>query len=133
MSLFQTKEKDGTISMRVCGYVPKDPRIYEKFALLSVCYGKKKYMDVKVWASNRDTLGMASCLEAHDSVAIDGVYETYTGKDDKAHGQIVADFISVMGAPASAASAEDAAQRNVEPSSELPEGFTEEDEGTLPF
>ena len=99
MSLFQCKEKDGTINMRVCGYLTKEPKSFEKVTLFSVCYGKKKYMDVKVWASNKELNALALCLEHHDTVDVSGVYETYVNKENKEFGQIVADFITVLQQP----------------------------------
>ena len=140
MSLFQCKEKDGTINMTVCGYVTKDPKIFEKdgkpvIASFSVCYGKKKYMDCKAWSGNESVFALAGCLEHHDVVSVSGVYTTHTGKDGKEYGQIDADFISVLQQPQG------------EPETAMPDrpsygavdsGFTEiaedsEDEGQLPF
>ena len=134
MSLLQSKEKDGSISMRVCGYLPREPKSFEKFVVFTVSYGKKKYMDVKVWKSNADVANYAECLEAHDTVAVDGVYETYVGKDDKEHGQVIADFITAMGAPAVVSEPQESGSAN--PNSDIPDGFTEEEEdpdGQLPF
>ena len=134
MSLFQTKERDGTVNIRVCGYVTKDPYIPAsgKMVLFSVCYGKEKFMDCKAWASSK--VGqLAACLERHDEVAVDGVWEQYTDKDGKERSQVRVDHIAVqMEAP----KADE--QQEIRQSGAESGGFTElneaeEDEGTLPF
>ena len=134
MSLFQTKERDGTVNIRVCGYVTKDPYIPTsgKMVLFSVCYGKEKFMDCKAWASSK--VGqLAACLERHDEVAVDGVWEQYTDKDGKERSQVRVDHIAVqMEAP----KADE--QQELRQSSAESGGFTElneaeEDDGTLPF
>ena len=134
MSLFQCKEKDGTVNMRVCGYATKDPRSFDKITLFSVCYGKNKYMDVKVWASNKELNALATCIERHDTVDVSGIYETYVNKDGKEFGQIVADFISVLQEPpvpdyveppvSESGNAENGGFKEIE---------EEEDDGELPF
>ena len=101
MSLFQTKEKDGTINIIVNGYLTKDPRVFEKdgapsIVSFSVCYGKKKYMDCKVWAGNKELFALACCLEQHDVVSVSGEYGTHTGKDGKEYSQVSVDFITVL-------------------------------------
>lgn len=141
MSLFQCKEKDGTLNVTVNGYVTKDPRIFEKdgkpvIASFSVCYGKKKYMDCKAWSGNEELFALAGCLEHHDVVSVSGVYTTHTGKDGKEYGQIDADFISVLQQPQE--SAAQFAPSDGAKSGGTPEGFTEigeesEDDGQLPF
>lgn len=95
MSIFAFK-KDGTVNIRVCGYLPRDAKAFDKTVLFSVCYGKGKYMDVKVWRSNQKLADFAECLEKHDNVSVDGVFEEYTGKDSAKRSQVVADFIAVQ-------------------------------------
>lgn len=95
MSIFAFK-KDGAVNIRVCGYLPRDAKAFDKMVLFSVCYGKDRYMDVKVWKIGRKLADLAECLEKHDTVAVDGVLETYTGKDGKERSQVVADFITVQ-------------------------------------
>lgn len=95
MSIFAFK-KDGVVNIRVCGYLTRDAKAFDKTVLFSVCYGKDRYMDVKVWRSNRKLSDFAECLEKHDNVAVDGVFEEYTGKDGAKRSQVVADFISVQ-------------------------------------
>lgn len=135
MSIFQTKEKDGTINIRVCGYLTKDPFVPEsgKVVLFTVCYAKDKYMDCKAWGDK--TVGeLAACLERHDEVAVDGIYDSYTGKDGKRREQIVADHISVQQSPIARGSQE--AHSGVETDSGIaPDGFVEEEDngGELPF
>lgn len=129
MSIFHFRERDGTINVGVNGYLPKEPKVLEKVVLFSVCYGKDKYMDCKAWAS--DTAGrVAACLERHDYVAVDGIYETYTGKDGKEHSQVVVDGIFVMAEPVASTYAEPAPSGTSSSSS-----FAEltEDDGELPF
>jgi len=132
MSLIQSKERDGTVSLHVCGYVTKDPYIPQsgKVVLFSVCYGKDKYMDCKVWADKKAGQ-LAACLEKHDDVCVDGVLDAYE-KDGKTKVQISVDFLTVQQEAPSTPEAEDAAE-----ASASPEGFTElneeDDGGELPF
>ena len=95
MSFIQSKEKDGTVSMMVSGYLPKAPKVFEKVVLFSVCYGKGKFMDCKAWTN--DAVGkIAACLERHDNVAVCGVYETYTKDNGETQKQIAVDGIFPM-------------------------------------
>ena len=99
MSIFHSKEKDGTLNVRVTGYLTKDPKVTDKVVLFSVCYGKKKYMDCKAWTS--DTPGeIAACLEHHDYVSVDGIYQPYTGNDGQTRDQITVDGVFPMVPPA---------------------------------
>ena len=104
MSIFFSKERDGTLNVRVTGYVTKAPKVTEKIILFSVCYGRKKYIDCKAW--KRHLPGeLASLLERHDYVSVEGVFETYTGSDGTARDQIVVDGIFPMSFPSVAAEA----------------------------
>ena len=127
MSIFCFKEKeDGTLNIRVSGYLTKEPKVTEKVVLFSVCYGKKKYMDCKAWAN--DTPGqIAACLEAHDCVAIDGTYEVYTKSDGTKREQIVVDGIFPMIAPTQS---EDAIEK---PQQKPTFQELNDDDGELPF
>lgn len=132
MSLFQSKEKDGTVNLRVCGYVTKDPYIPEsgKIVLFSVCYGKDKYIDCKVWTSAKCGQ-LAACLEKHDEVAVDGILEEYTDKDGKKHPQIRVDHLSVqMEAPQEE---ETGAETSPAQSGRFTELNEDEEGGELPF
>ena len=138
MSLFQSKEKDGTINLAVSGYLTKEPKTFEKdgritMALFSVCYGKSKYMDIKVPGFREELLNLALCLEAKDNVEVKGVFESYTGKDGTQHSQIFADWIAVLQAPPAAEEREQrhSAAENSAPA--LREIQEEEDDGDLPF
>lgn len=131
--LLQSREKDGTVSVIVGGYVTKDPYIPEsgKVVLFSVCHGKDKYKDCKVWADKKAGK-LAACLEKHDEVVVYGVIEPYTGKDGKERFQIAVDHIAVQQEPMEP----QAAPRAETGGGPLPEGFTEqdgEDDGELPF
>ena len=134
MSLFQSKEKDGTVSILVNGYLARDPYIPDsgKIVLFGVCYGKDKFMDCKVWTSSKAG-ELAACLEKHDEVSVAGVLETYTDKEGKQRNQIRVDHIAVqIGAPTALTQEEakrvDDAAQNFQ---ELDE--SEEDSGELPF
>ena len=134
MSIFCFKEKDdGTLNIRVSGYLTKEPKVTEKVVLFSVCYGKKKYMDCKAWA--KDTPGqIAACLEAHDCVAVDGVYEVYKKSDGTQREQIVVDGIFPMVVPYAASEMqqeETAEQTPTQPQSAWTELADTSDE--LPF
>lgn len=135
MSLFQSKEKDGTVNLRVCGYITKDPYIPDskKVVLFSVCYGKDKYMECKAWASSK--VGqLAACMEKHDEVAVDGVWEQYDGKDGKKHDQIRVDHIAVqMDAPRAEAPKQETATVSATDGGGFAELDESEDDGTLPF
>lgn len=101
MSIFYSKEKDGTLNVHVSGYVTKDPKVTDKVVLFSVCYGKQKYMDCKAWGN--ETAGkIAACLERHDAVSVDGVYEEFEGRDGQLRKQISVDGIFPMIVPAAA-------------------------------
>lgn len=130
MSIFYSKEQDGTLNVRVSGYLTKEPKVTEKVVLFSVCYGKKKYMDCKAWA--KDMPGqIAACLEAHDCVAVDGTYEVYTKSDGTERKQIVVDGIFPMVVPYAAPTQNDDAAEQPQTKSV----FTEIDDsgGDLPF
>lgn len=132
MALIQSKEKDGSISLRVTGYVTKDPYIPQngKIVLFSVCYAKDKYMDCKVWADKKAGQ-IAACLEKHDYVAVDGVLESYE-KDGKTKYQCAADFIQVQADAPSAPIPVSVATENAVPSNFVE--FEEvEEQGELPF
>lgn len=130
MSLVQSRERDGTISMRVAGSVAQDPKVYDKMAVFSVRYKKGCFLNVKVW--NDSPCGqLARCLEKGDHVAVDGIFETYTGKDGKAYSQIVADFITVQPLPPPGDEPKDGAKPA---DGGAADAFTEEeDDGELPF
>lgn len=133
MSIFYSKEQDGTLNVRVSGYLTKEPKVTEKVVLFSVCYGKKKYMDCKAWA--KDTPGqIAACLEAHDCVAVDGTYEVYTKSDGTERKQIVVDGIFPMVVPYAASEMpgnETSEQTNAQQQSAWTE--LDDQDGELPF
>lgn len=133
MSIFYSKEHDGTLNVRVSGYLTKEPKFTEKVVLFSVCYGKKKYMDCKAWA--KDTPGqIAACLEAHDCVAVDGTYEVYTKSDGTERKQIVVDGIFPMVVPYAASDMsgnETSEQTKAQPQSAWTE--LDDKDGEIPF
>ena len=133
MSLFQTRLKDGGISIGLSGYLTKDPKIVEKdgkpvLALFSVCYGKKKYMDCKVWSGSEKLFLLARCLEAHDVVSVAGWFETYQDREGKLKEQIVVDFIAVLQEPPKAGG-----DVRPAPADGGMEETGEEEDGELPF
>ena len=135
MSLFQSKEKDGTVSILVNGYLARDPYIPDsgKIVLFGVCYGKDKYMDCKAWTSAK--VGeLAACLEKHDEVGVAGVLETYTDKDGKQRSQVRVDHLAIqMGAPTAPAQKEtDSVAAAAQHFQELDESG-EDSGGELPF
>ena len=97
MSIIFAKEKDGTINVHASGYLTREPKILEKVVLFGICYNskEKKYYDCKAWRN--DPVGqVASRLEKHDVVSLDGVYEKFTNKNGDEQEQIAVDFISAM-------------------------------------
>lgn len=100
MSLFQSRQKDGTISIQATGYVTKDPYIPEsgKIVFFTVCYGKQKYLDCKAWA-NTAAGRLAACLEKHDTVCVTGDLDEYEAKDGTRKQQLVVDFLTVQMEP----------------------------------
>ena len=139
MSLFQSKEKDGTVNILVNGYLTKDPYVVERdgkplIVTFSVCYGKKKYMDCKVWAGNEKLFDLVRCLEHYDVVSASGVYGTRVGKDGKEYGQIEVDYISVLQQPPASDDADSSSTGNAEDGGDFKEIEEEEDAGgQLPF
>ncbi len=132
MSIFYCKEQDGTMNVRVSGYVTKDPKVTEKVVLFSVCYGKQKYMDCKAWAN--ETAGqIAACLERHDAVAVDGVYEQFEGRDGQIRKQLSVDGIFPMVVPSAAP--EPAQPERSAPQTQQSSTWEElsDDDGSLPF
>lgn len=125
--ILYSKEQDGTMNVHVTGYLTKDPKITEKVVLFSVCYGKKKYMDCKAWKNEKQG-EIASLLERHDVVSVDGTMDSYTDRDGKERSQLSVDGIFVMqiAAPVSDAS-------GLPPSSSTFEELAGEDESDLPF
>lgn len=133
MSIFYSKEQDGTLNVRVSGYLTKEPKVTEKVVLFSVCYGRKKYMDCKAWAN--ETAGqVAACLEYHDAVSVDGVYETYEGRDGEERKQLAVDAVFPMTVPTMADSHTErpAVEAKAEPVSSKWEDLSDDD-GGLPF
>lgn len=131
MSIFYSKEQDGTLNVHVSGYLTKDPKVTEKVVLFSVCYGKKKYMDCRCWAN--DTVGqIASCLEQHDSVSVDGIFESYTGRDGKTHNQLSVDAVIPIVIPSAPRIDTDAQQESIPREPVKLAEITEQDE-ELPF
>lgn len=103
-----SKEQDGTMNVMVSGYLPKDAFTNDKVILFSVCYGKQKYMDVKVWRNSDDLATLAACLEKHDTVFVCGTHDAYTNKNGERKTQLTADFLMPMTMPAAAPSEPDA-------------------------
>lgn len=93
MSIIAYKEQDGTINLHVSGYLTRNPKVLEKVVLFSVCYRKDKYMECKAW---RDSIAgqNAACLETHDNVTVDGIFETFTKKDGTTAQQLSADCVT---------------------------------------
>lgn len=86
MSIFHSKEQDGTINVFVCGKVTRDADVRQNNkgskVKFSVCYGKKKYMDCEAW-SDSPVGAAAACLEAGDYIGVAGTYRSweYNGKN----------------------------------------------------
>lgn len=124
-----SKEKDGTLNVCVAGYLTRDAYVSDKVVLFSVCYGKHKFLDVKVWKSDTEISGIAACLEKHDRVFVSGTHESYTNKDGETKDQIVVDFLMPISIPAAETTEPDAQdQGNAGTWEEL-----NDDDGTLPF
>ena len=120
------------MNVRVSGYITKDPKVTEKVVLFSVCYGKQKYMDCKAWAN--ETAGqIAACLERHDAVAVDGVYEQFEGRDGQIRKQLSVDGIFPMVVPSAAP--EPAQPERSAPQTQQSSTWEElsGDDGELPF
>lgn len=101
--ILYSREQDGTLNVCVTGYLTKDAHVAEKVVLFSVCYGKNKYMDAKVWRSDETLAGIASCLEKHDTVMAAGIYETFQNRNGETKNQIKVDFVYPLSVPAAAA------------------------------
>lgn len=102
MSIIFFKEKDGTINVHAAGYVTREPKVLDKVVLFGLCYGKQKFLDCKAWRN--DAAGrVAECLEKHDVIAIDGVYESYENKDGETKWQASVDAIFPVTVPSAAA------------------------------
>lgn len=96
MSIIFFKEKDGTINVHAAGYVTREPKVFDKVVLFGLCYGKQKFLDCKAWRS--DVTGrVAECLEKHDVISVDGVYESYENKDGDTKWQATLDAIFPVG------------------------------------
>lgn len=131
MSLFQSREKDGTIWAMVNGTLVKNPEVREKMLLFSVCYGRKKYMNCKVWASSEVLSVYSGLLERHDVVSVSGKLEQYTGKDGKQYWTIAADYVNAVQIPVAIAGNHESHEGG-----SLPGEISfadEEDDGELPF
>lgn len=124
-----SKEQDGTMNVCVSGYLTRDAFVNDKVILFSVCYGKQKYMDVKVWRNTDELAALAACLEKHDTVLVCGTYETYTSKDGEKKDQINADFLMPLTMPATAPNVPDEQEQAA---AGTWEELSENDEG-LPF
>lgn len=97
-----SREQDGTLNVCVTGYLTKDAYVSDTVVLFSVCYGKNKYMDAKVWRTDETLAGIASRLEKHDTVMVAGVYETFQNKNGETKNQVKVDFLSPLSVPAAA-------------------------------
>lgn len=135
MSLFQTKEKDGTINVLSFGTVAKDPTMSKsgKIVFFSLLYGKSKFLDCKAWADS--TWGrIASRLEKKDEIGIAGVLETYTGSDGKEHSNVRVDHIMTLPMPAAPVTAPLSNLASQSAANSVDDNFSEiEDDGELPF
>ena len=102
MSIIFAKEKDGTINVHAAGYITHEPKVFDKIVLFSICYGKDKYYDCKAWRN--DPAGkIASCLERHDVVMVDGVYDVYQPEGGEKKERIAVDaIVSVVATTVSA-------------------------------
>lgn len=134
MSIIFSKEKDGTINVHAAGYVTKEPKVYDKVVLFGVCYGKSKYLDCKCWRN--DIPGqIAECLEKHDVVTVDGVYESYENKDGDTKWQASVDAILVVAPPVAAAPSATEVPAGTQSQTAQTGGFTDldGDDSDLPF
>lgn len=133
MSIFQSKEKDGTISVAVIGKVSNPPELKEKKngiidVKFGVRYGKGKFMNCS--ANSDYTVGaVANMLEKDDEVAVAGIYRTWE-YDGKTYGELTVDGIFPLTVPniAAAINKPDDGSSFKEVSSE-----DEDDDGELPF
>lgn len=127
MSLVQSREKDGTVSMRAAGIVARDPRAFGKVVSFSLCYRKDKFIDVSAWADS-PCGAAAQSLAKGDKVAVDGILDVYT-KGDKTYTKIMADFIDTQMAAGAVPSHGAASTSGL---GEMEDGEDSED-GDLPF
>lgn len=136
MSIFYSKEKDGTLNVIVGGRVTRDTEYREtarggKFRF-SVQYGKGKYMNCEAWEDSPvgQTAGM---LERDDVVAVMGTYRSHE-YNGKTYENVEADMICTNAAvsmpvpmPSDTASATD---KQAEPQFKELDDFDDDD---LPF
>lgn len=129
MSIIFAKEKDGTINIHAAGYITHEPKVFDKIVLFSICYGKDKYYDCKAWRN--DPAGkIASCLERHDVVVVDGVYNVYHPEGGEKKERIAVDAIVPVVAAAMSASGQ---QTRAKEATSGPFSEIEEDDSELPF
>lgn len=134
MSIFYSKEKDGTLNVLVCGKLTRDPELKENAKgnkiRFSVAYGKSKYIDCDVWADSHAGQ-IAGCLEKGDIIGAAGTHRTWE-YNDKTYSILTVDAIFPMAAPLAPAVSEtqDVSDVSTTTYQELSE---DDDEGELPF
>ncbi len=127
MSIFYSREKDGTLNVHISGKVTQAPKLSrnEKNVNFSVSYGKSKYMNCEAWADSHAG-DIAARLEVGDVVSMDGIHRTWE-YNDKTYQSVTIDYISVMGTP------ETAPQDFTEPTLGVTYEDLQDDDGELPF
>ena len=95
MSLIQGIREDGRISKIISGYLTKDPKVFDKVVLFSVCNDKGEFMDCKAW-SNDSAGRIAADLKKHDDVIAMGNFETYTNRNGEKQDQLVVNGLVPM-------------------------------------
>jgi len=133
MSIFSSKEKDGTLNVMVCGKVSRDPELKQSTkgdrVKFSISYGKSKFMDIEAWADA--AVGeIAGRLEKGDTVAVAGVHRSWE-YNDKTYQSVTADMIFTL----STGSSDGAAPAAPASKSSTPDfvDISEDDEDELPF
>ncbi len=134
MSIFSTKEKDGTLNVLLTGKLPRDPELRETAkgnkVRFSVAYGKSKYMNVEVWADS-GAGRMAGYLEKGDYVLVTGPHRSHE-YNGKTYENVEADFITTMATPTpTAASTSPSVEQAQSP--KAGEVWEEMDDESLPF
>lgn len=127
MSIFRTKEADGTVNALVFGKVTRDPTLNPKGDRIrfGVAYGKGKFMDIQAFADS-PAGQLAGYLEKGDHVCVAGLWESWQ-REDKTYSAVRADWLSVQQTAAGGGPADSAPGGDAE--------FVEEDvdDDDLPF
>ena len=134
MSIFYSKEKDGTMNVLVFGKVSREPelKVGQKAnrVKFSVYYGQKKYMECEAWEDS-DSGAMAKLLEKDDPIMCAGTYRTWE-YNDKTYSSLSVDFLNTMYAPPPPSNAAPLDGENEPSKGTIDEILGDQEEG-LPF